>query len=391
MADRLENVEYSGLRLPRTLALAQKIAEEWSTNLLIIKMARRIKHESGATSKLQEASAVRNWINSRVRYVSDPSTAELVGTPMWTLEHGGDCDDQAALAGALLLALGHKVAMAAVKWTGRQWPTHAVLVDFTAGAIVDPVAECDMEEWPPYPYEVEEVTYRTPSGQMASLDGLFAKFHQAFSKFHNKIFKPHTLFGKLSDPLGLSSRNIKWGKKTADVVGTAAAIVAAAYGLGVVAAGSAGTTGGFWSTVGSGFSYAGTGIKTGAKWVGSKLFGIGSGTGTGTGTLAAKGAATEGLLTPAIKTLVTTSLVSAAMKPEMPAEPPATMTPETVSMGGGGFGGGGGGMMYGGGMGVPFPGQEPQAGAMPSESGIPMWAWIAAGGVALVAISRSRK
>ena len=368
--------------MPKTLALCEKISREWGVQLLIIKMARRIKQDAGATTKIQEASAVRNWIHNNVKYVSDPHGAELVGTPVWVLKNGGDCDDMVALAGALLQAIGHKTSPASVRWKGRQWPTHAVLVDWTAAAIVDAVPDLDLELWPPENYEAEEIIYRTPEGEQKSLDGIFAKFHNWYSKQWTKVFKPHTFLGKLSDPLGLSSRNIKAGRKAADVVGTAAAIVGAAYGLGAV---MVGTGGGFWGTVGSGFGAMGQG----AKWVGGKLFGTGAASGAG-GAGAAGGG---GWLATAAKTVATVSAIEAATGKKVAPEA-APMTPGAIEYaGGGGYGGGG---SYGGGGGGSYGGAaaapEPVMAALNQDfMGIPTWGWLVGGGVVLVALSSGGK
>lgn len=101
-------------------------------------------------------------------------------------------------------------------------------------------------------------------GEGVGMSGLFGNFHKAFSKVFTKVFKPNTLLGKIADPLGLSSRNLKWGQKVADVVGTAAAVVGGGWALGAMAGGA----GGFWATAAKGASVFGKGILAGGKAIG---------------------------------------------------------------------------------------------------------------------------
>lgn len=255
-----------GNRLHKTLELGQAIADKWGKTALFLRMAREIKTRAGATTKKDEARAVREWVQTHVRYFADPHGAEVVGEPFFVMQNGGDCDDLATLAAALLIALGHNARLAAVRWEGRTQYTHAVVADLTAQAVVDPVSVAP-EIWPPKPYKVGSFLYIKPSGEFAELSGLFGKFVKAIAKPFTKVFKPKTLLGKIADPLGLMSRNLKHTMKVADVVGTAAAVVTGAYVVGA----AAGATGGFWATagagakaVGAGLLKAGTAVKGGA-------------------------------------------------------------------------------------------------------------------------------
>jgi hypothetical protein len=243
MTGIFQQVPY-GNRLTKTLEIGQAIAQRFGTSDLGIKMSRWIKTTWNAQTKADEARAVRAWVQQTVKYFSDPHGAELVSDPIYTMKNGGDCDDLATLAAALLIALGHNARLAAVKWQGRQDFTHAVVADLTAEVIVDPVS-VEPEIWPPAPYIAERIIYLTPSGEVADLSGIFGKIHKAFSKVFTKVFKPKTLLGKILDPLGASSRNLKTATKVADVVGTA---VATFYTAGL----AAGVGGGFLATTAGG-------------------------------------------------------------------------------------------------------------------------------------------
>ena len=369
-----------------TVKAGQALIDQWQTQLLIIKMARDIKRQYQAKTSIQEAEAVQAWVKNHVEYVRDPHKAEMISDPVWTLTKGGDCDDQAILAGALLGSIGHSCQFAAVQWKGKTAPTHAVCYDSTIRAVVDPVS-VDPQSWPPEGYEVDHLVMMK-EGEIVSLEGIFAKFHSWYSKQWNKVFKPHTLLGKLSDPLGLSSRNIKWGKKTADVVGTAAAIVAAGYGIGALAAGgylgtgaagtAAGGSGGFFGTALTGAKVAGTAITGGYFGGGSAAA---AGAGTTAGSAGAAGAASTaggaGFWATAGKT-VGLSLLSGALNKQE--EPPQQQTDPYAGMvnysgqgfgaeSAGGYSGGGGGAGYGAysPMG-PTDEQLAQAQAQPEES-----------------------
>ena len=254
-----------GNRLEKTIELGQAIADKWGKSPLFVKLARRIKTEWNAQTKVDEARAIQSWVQNRVRYFSDPHGAELVGEPFWVMQNGGDCDDLATLAATLLIALGHNARIAAVMWEGKTDFSHAVAADLTANCVVDPVST-PPEIWPPATYTVKRMIYMKPTGEIADLSGLFGKLFKAIAKPFTKIFKPKTLLGKIMDPLGLASRNAKWGYKIADVVGTAATLAVGGWAIGAAAGGA----GGFWSTaalgaktVGVGALKAATALKTG--------------------------------------------------------------------------------------------------------------------------------
>ena len=106
----------------------------------------------GARTPLEQARAVWKAVKDRITYRADPQDIEWVQDPVitWGVSKTGDCDDQAVVAGALLAALGHSVSAIAVQWHGRAVPSHAVLIDNTAGVIVDPVT-VSPDMWPPTP------------------------------------------------------------------------------------------------------------------------------------------------------------------------------------------------------------------------------------------------
>lgn len=232
-----DNVPYTGSRLDASIELGQKIADKWGTHALMIQMSRDITGKWRANSRVEESRAIQEWVKRRVRYVPDPIGAEMMADPLTTIKKGGDCDDMAILAASLLQAIGHDARIGAVTWKGRNDASHAVVVDLTAGCIVDPVGN-EPQNWPPKGFEVQSIKYRDKQGQLQSMNGLFSRLIKAVAKPFQKVFPAHTLVGKLMDPLGLTDpkRNLNLAGRVADVVGTAAAVAVGGYYLAPYAA-----------------------------------------------------------------------------------------------------------------------------------------------------------
>lgn len=206
------------------------------------------------------------------------------------------------------------------------------------------------------------------------MSGLFGKLVNALAKPFTKIFKPHTLLGKIADPLGLASRNLKWTYKAADIVGTAASLAVGAWAVGA-AAGGAGAAGGFWSTA-----------ATGAKLAGGAALKAVAGVGKGIGA-AAK------FLAPAAATMFAGGNAPAAAVPGMQF-PTETMVGQVGQWSDAALTGGGGGeptvTVTGGGVGLP-PGEATVEvnDTMPEEG--PPWLLIGGAALAFFLILQSRK
>lgn len=149
---KTETVFTFGGQLPETLALMRRLIEEWSIHPLFVQLARRVV--KGAAGAEAEARAIWAFVRDRVTYRHDPVGAEWVQDPVETLirSQAGDCDDMAVAAGTLLQAIGHRAIIQAVRWEGRDAPSHVVVFDRASGQVVDPVSPT--WAWPPMGFRV---------------------------------------------------------------------------------------------------------------------------------------------------------------------------------------------------------------------------------------------
>jgi len=386
-----DSVPYTGSRLDASLELAQKISDQWGVHALMIQMSRDMCRNWRTRTRLDEARAIYSWISNHVRYVPDPHGAEMLADPLTTIKNGGDCDDQAILAAALLQAHGHDARIGAVTWEGRKDASHAVVVDLTANCIVDPVGPSP-EAWPPAPYKVSVIKYRDKAGQMQAMNGLFSKIFKAVAKPFQKIFPAHTLLGKIVDPLGLTdpSRNLNLAGRIADVAGTAASLAAGGWAIGaatsLAATGSATAAGGFWSTAGLGAQVAGSAAL-------HALGAVASGTGTVLKALAPAllmgGGGGQAQAQPQGQSLSDAQMAAWANQGYATGATP-DMTGQGASGGTVYSGGGGGGGSYtlpDGSMGATVPVTDTMP---PTSSGMPLLL-IAGGAVLLFALAKKRQ
>lgn len=80
----------------------------------------------------KQVRALQSWVQNCVIYIRDPVDVELVQTPEVTLKlMQGDCDDQATLLAAMLMATGHPSRFVAIGMDGA--PFSHVLVETKIG------------------------------------------------------------------------------------------------------------------------------------------------------------------------------------------------------------------------------------------------------------------
>ena len=99
----------------QTLEAMRALAREAARTVAVREAALRIVRAAGVAGHdfEREALALFAHVRDRIRFVRDPSGAEWLQGPQYTLEHGfGDCDDKATALAALLLAIGTPIDLA---------------------------------------------------------------------------------------------------------------------------------------------------------------------------------------------------------------------------------------------------------------------------------------
>ena len=87
-------------------------------------LALRIVGNAGFVGQVR---CIQLWVQQNIRYIRDPTTAELVQTPQKTLQWtAGDCDDQSVLVAALLSSIGHPCQFMAMWFAARPEDGHVV-------------------------------------------------------------------------------------------------------------------------------------------------------------------------------------------------------------------------------------------------------------------------
>lgn len=109
--------------------MLEKLALAGSQDPVLIQFARNATAFTMEKDPLEEAQGVLHMVQSSVRYVQDPLTAELVTDPrtlVRQIESGrmayGDCDDMVTLTAAMLLAIGHPIEFVTYSTVpGKPW------------------------------------------------------------------------------------------------------------------------------------------------------------------------------------------------------------------------------------------------------------------------------
>jgi hypothetical protein len=104
----------------------QGIARSRSAHPLVRQLALKVLAGAQIQSHdfLDEAKALADFVQENVRYVRDPNGVEQLHDPVYMIGEiskgtaQGDCDDQALLLAALLLAIGAQPFFAIVRYNG---------------------------------------------------------------------------------------------------------------------------------------------------------------------------------------------------------------------------------------------------------------------------------
>jgi hypothetical protein len=111
--------EYRGA--PQTIDVMRKAALVSQSRMVVRRLAEMVCERLDSKDYVSEYLAINNFLLQRTRYMRDPRTVELVRAPYVVAEEilaGGrpnlDCDDLAAMLGAMILAVGGSVRFVTV-------------------------------------------------------------------------------------------------------------------------------------------------------------------------------------------------------------------------------------------------------------------------------------
>ena len=117
--DKVLHFEYRGA--PQTIDVMRQAALDSQKNLAVRQLAEAACSQLDSKDYTSEYLALYNVLLQRCRYMRDPRTVELVRAPYLVAQEilqGGrpnlDCDDMAAMLGALVLAVGGNVRFVTV-------------------------------------------------------------------------------------------------------------------------------------------------------------------------------------------------------------------------------------------------------------------------------------
>lgn len=83
-----------------------------STNKEVINLAHQLAGKFPGPFNIYQACAIFDYINSEIKYISDPSNTENYwSAPDQTLAYGGDCEDFSTLLASLIISIGGSVRM----------------------------------------------------------------------------------------------------------------------------------------------------------------------------------------------------------------------------------------------------------------------------------------
>lgn len=115
--------------------------------LLAVKLVR----DADAKDPLEQANALRDWIEDHTQFVRDPEGQELLHGPLWmvrrVLTEGSvqvDCDDIAMLAAALGKAVGLRARFVVVGFSSPRAPFRHIWTELHAPSNTGPWVQFDI-------------------------------------------------------------------------------------------------------------------------------------------------------------------------------------------------------------------------------------------------------
>lgn len=131
-----------------TVARMRDLARRASVHPALRQVAGRLVEGIGGSAWALQARILRDWVTDRVRFLPDPTYAETLHDPLWSLDQiltrgqvQLDCDDVAMLAAALGLSIGLRARFVVVAFLSPNAPYTHVWADLGNGrswVTVDP-------------------------------------------------------------------------------------------------------------------------------------------------------------------------------------------------------------------------------------------------------------
>lgn len=133
-----------------TVFFMRRMVRKVIVDPLVIRTASNLVMEAGATNQLQEALAIRDWLESYVVFTPDPQGVELLQDPRLSIQailtRGYatlDCDDIAILGATLGLARGLRARFVLVGFHSPTAPFRHVWTELTPARGVPRWVELD--------------------------------------------------------------------------------------------------------------------------------------------------------------------------------------------------------------------------------------------------------
>ena len=125
----------------QTLRQMKKITKERAGHPLVRKLALNVLNYYNVPSHhyADEARAIGEYVQKKVRYVKDPTGIEQLHDPVTLIDQlqrgiaRGDCDDMALLVASMLFAIGHTPKFRCVRYKSNFGPyNHIYVVDYAS-------------------------------------------------------------------------------------------------------------------------------------------------------------------------------------------------------------------------------------------------------------------
>lgn len=140
---------YGSAGTMQTVRTMREMIDSGKRDPQVIRAATSIIYTTPERFEAGECGAVFDYVRDHVRYVRDVAGVETLAHPRITLERlSGDCDDQTALLGAMLEAVGYPTRLVVTAYQAPQAWEHVFLQTLIDGQWID----CDPTERQPMGY-----------------------------------------------------------------------------------------------------------------------------------------------------------------------------------------------------------------------------------------------